>query len=265
VSLFRLSVVLLLVAPAVALTGCGGGGVPGPVDMTSVTMSVEWPVETQAMLWGLTRIVITVTGAGIATPVEAVIERPATSVTFDVPSGANRTFRLSGRNAAGTEIQLREAVVESLEANETVDLTLELYDPRDPADDTRAGASEIGTTGQSVCGHVLDRRAPGEADDDWVDWFRFTAQAGWTYEILTREVESDGPHAIAVYNGDAQLVVEDAGPNQSAVIDWEAPASGTFYVKVWLQTDNTHMIYCLKITGSEPSGTDTTHVNLTVR
>jgi len=262
----RLTVVLLLVAPAVVFTGFGGGGVgPAPVETTSVTMSVEWPVAPQAILYGLTRIVIKVTGAGIATPVEAVIERPASSVTFDVPSGQNRTFRLSGRNAAGTEIQLRETVVENLAANETVDLTVELYDTYDPDDDTRAGATEIGTNGQSVCDHVLDRRASGEAEDDWVDWFKFNAQNDWNYEIVTREVESNGAHAIAVYHGETQLAVEDAGANQGAALDWEAPATGTFYVKVWLPHDNTHMLYCLKISGEEPSGTEAAHVNLTVR
>ncbi|MGD9497704.1 MAG: PPC domain-containing protein [Armatimonadota bacterium] len=225
---------------------------------------MDWPAQTQAILPAVTRIVIRVTGPGIATPVEAVIERPNNSVTFDVPAGDNRVFRLSGRNAAGQEIQLRERVVERLEANSNVALTVELYDVRDPADNTQAGATEIGTGGQTVCGHVLDRQAPGEAADDWLDWYRFSAQAGRAYEIRTLEVSSSGPHALAVYQGDTQLAVDDAPANQGATLNWTAPAAGTYYLKVWLTQEGSHMLYCVKVTaGSEAGGL--AHVSLTVR
>jgi len=261
----RLTVAVIVVGLALVwAAGCGGGGgVPPVVETTSVTLAIEWPVQTQVILPTVTRINITVTGAGISPAVQAVIERPATSVTFDVPAGTNRTFRLSGRNSSGQEIQVRETLVEQLQAGAQVNLTVELYDSRDPGDNTRAGATEIGTNGQAVGPCVLDRRALGEANDDAVDWFRFSAQSGWRYEISTREVVSNGTHAIAVFNGDTQLAVADAAANQGATLNWTAPATGTFYVKVWLPQDNTHMTYYLKITSSEPASA--AHVNLTVR
>ncbi len=254
VARLTLSVAVVLL---VVLAGCGGGGgeIAPSIQTTSVTMSVDWPVATQAILPAVKRIVITVTGAGIDPPVEAVIVRPATSVTFEVPSGTNRQFRVVGKDEAGNEVQLREVAVQNLVANDTVELTVELYDVHDPADDTQAHATTVVPDGRTYCNRVLDHQSA--TDPDTVDWYRLEAQANHVYEIETVDVVSNIGHAVAVYSGDHQLLLDDAGPNGRVSLRLEPANAGVYYIKVFIGTHPGHVLYCLKVTGgAKPAGTD---------
>ncbi len=240
---------IVVLVCVVVVCGCGGGGenaTPPSAETTSVTFSIEWPVTTTAILSALHRVDIRVTGPGIDGAVEASIERPATSTTFDVPSGEDRLFSLSGKSAEGTEIQQRQGTVESLAANTHVELTFELYDPWDPTDDTSAGATAIQANGEGSGRHVLDRQATTNQDE--VDWFVFEAQAGARYEIETIGVESTARHAVAAHDGDQTLGAADAEADQGVHLVVTALKSGPCHIKVWLQHDDGGvMAYCLRV------------------
>jgi len=248
VNVHKVLLAMVVLVCVVVVCGCGGGedATPPSAETTSVTFAIEWPVTTTAILSALHRVDIRVTGPGIDGAVEASIERPETSTTFDVPSGEHRLFSLSGKNAEGAEIQSRQGTVEGLEANTHVELTFELYDPWDPTDDTSAGATAIQANGEPSGRHVLDRQATTNQDE--ADWFVFEAQAGAKYEIETIGVESTARHAVSAHNGDQALGVEDAEANQGVHLVCTAVTSGACYIKVWLPHDDGGvMAYCLRV------------------
>lgn len=68
-----------------------------------------------------------------------------------------------------------------------------------------------------------------------VDWATFSAQAGTTYWIETRNPESGVDTVLELYGSDGTTVLgsdDDGGDNQASRIKWVASSAGTYYLKV---------------------------------
>lgn len=75
--------------------------------------------------------------------------------------------------------------------------------------------------------------------DDEVDWLSFAANAGTTYIIETSRVGRNAASAVWLYDRDAktqltysQAATASTGDDHTVRIVWQAPASGTYYVKI---------------------------------
>jgi hypothetical protein len=119
----------------------------------------------------------------------------------------------------------------SLVVSETIPCREAAYEP----DDTRELARQITVGGdpQQRCFSVpcYDRYP----EPDTADWVTFKAQAGTTYELRTFDLGSRTDTVLALYDADGAMVTandDDADDSLASRIVWEAPTSGTCYVKV---------------------------------
>jgi hypothetical protein len=100
-------------------------------------------------------------------------------------------------------------------------------DAYEPGDGTCAGASPISVDAV----HQFHNLCP-VGDEDWV---RFNAQQGITYTLSTANVGADGNTVLLLYNQCAQptpAAESDPAFGNGADLVFEAPASGTYYLKV---------------------------------
>lgn len=70
---------------------------------------------------------------------------------------------------------------------------------------------------------------------DATDWVSFEAVAGQTYQIATLELQNYADTVIKLYDTDGKTVLahdDDSGPGLASRIEWQSPASGTYYVEV---------------------------------
>ena len=68
------------------------------------------------------------------------------------------------------------------------------------------------------------------------DWYRFTAQAGLTYDIRTFDLEAGADTVMTLYDTDCTTPLaqnDDVEPNNVASrIEWQAPTTGEYHVNV---------------------------------
>jgi PKD repeat protein len=68
------------------------------------------------------------------------------------------------------------------------------------------------------------------------DWYRFTAQAGLTYDIRTFDLEAEADTVMTLYDTDCSTPLaqnDDVEPNDVASrIKWQAPTTGEYHVNV---------------------------------
>ncbi|HMP05489.1 MAG TPA: PPC domain-containing protein, partial [Lacipirellulaceae bacterium] len=88
-----------------------------------------------------------------------------------------------------------------------------------------------------------------------VDWFSFPAYAGVDYE-LTAVLEALGQAALRVYDVDGVTILAEhvGSPGQPAVIHWQAPADGVFYVEVSAPDGAALGTYRLRLVGDDDHG-----------
>ncbi|WP_298820486.1 M4 family metallopeptidase, partial [uncultured Chloroflexus sp.] len=91
------------------------------------------------------------------------------------------------------------------------------------------------------------------------DWVFFAATAGYSYRIETLNLASCSDTVIYLYNSSGTLLAanDDGGGGWASRIDWIAPGSGNFYVKVVHYSSLAYgscTAYDLRVTGSNISG-----------
>jgi len=124
-------------------------------------------------------------------------------------------------------------------------------------DDTAVEARSI-TVGETQT-HNFDSLA----DEDWV---KFTASAGDTYVIETLNLSSAADTYLYLYDSDGSTLLaanDDYGGSLASRIEWEAPATGTYYVLVkhW----NPNVGGCGTIYGLSVSKGNQTYLPLVLR
>lgn len=123
------------------------------------------------------------------------------------------------------------------------------YEP----DDSAAAATTIGVNdpAQSHNFHV--------AGDN--DWLAFSANGGTVYTIRTFNLASESDTYLTLYDTDGSTLIEandDGGEGLASLIQWNAPASGVYYLKVRhysSSANGTTTGYDIEVTG-EVSGGD---------
>jgi|GEM_PF-2438291 len=94
-------------------------------------------------------------------------------------------------------------------------------------DNSSATAKPITTNGVA---QIHNFNVPG--DQDWVS---FTAQKGATYVINTSNLGPNADTVLALYGTDGATLLasnDDSNGTLASLINWKAPASGTYYVQV---------------------------------
>ena len=68
-----------------------------------------------------------------------------------------------------------------------------------------------------------------------VDWFKFDATMGQTYQILTTNLGVSADTVLSLYDQDTTTLLsenDDSGRTLASSIYWQAPANGVYYVRV---------------------------------
>jgi len=94
------------------------------------------------------------------------------------------------------------------------------------SDNTAANAKAI------MVGTTQSRNFDATGDQDWV---KFTAQSGVAYTVLTSNLGVNADTYLYLYGTDGTTLLasnDDYGGTLASRIDWQAPASGTYYVMV---------------------------------
>lgn len=110
-----------------------------------------------------------------------------------------------------------------------------------PIDNSYGGASTITINpadASTLTSQTHNFAVPGD-----VDWAKFVAQAGQTYHIYTDNLGANTDTVLSLYdqNGTTLLAQnDDSGETIASSIDWTAPSSGTYYIKVSDWNPNTN-------------------------
>ncbi len=126
-----------------------------------------------------------------------------------------RVTNFGGRGGANTGYTL---TVTSTTSSTTPDA----YEP-----DDSLGAARVITVGGAAQRHNF--HLPGDQD-----WVRFSATGGTTYIIETLNLGATSDTVLELYNGSGTRLAynDDYGGTLASRINWTAPASATFFVKV---------------------------------
>jgi len=95
------------------------------------------------------------------------------------------------------------------------------------------------------------------------DWVSFSAVAGINYVLETLNLGSNSDTYVYLYGTDAATIIDqddDGGPGLASRIEWTAPASGTYYVRVRHYSSaasGTNTEYDLRVTGVDSGAADT--------
>ena len=157
----------------------------------------------------LTTVLTNTTGLSGARRIKLAATTETTSTLYiQADSSGALTETTKGNNISGG-VQICTASADSLEN-----------------DNTAASAKTISIGSTQT--HNFD--APGDQD-----WVKFTAQSGTTYTIQTSNLGANADTYLYLYSTDGSTLLasnDDYGGTLASRIDWQAPASGTYYVMV---------------------------------
>ena len=163
-----------------------------------------------------------------------------------------RRFEISGIDSRGETPQHLNGVITLSDFGEPVDIQRPVHEGPDDHGDSPSTATEI-PVGEQLAGSV----------DSWLDfdYFRFQAEEGQRYEIVVSvELDLVDRAPTSFYGARATLYEPDGVTEASnfsrssgvggARIEWQAPASDTYYFKVEWEHDVT-VPYTLTVTPVE--------------
>ncbi len=138
---------------------------------------------------------------------------------------------------------------------------VEYFEDAKEVNDTAAQAPSAPTDGSTThASFFRDSNLDGAGETD-LDWFSFGASAGQTYAIETLNLQSDGNTSLRLYDTDGLTVLvlnDDRAPgDDSSLIEWVAPRTDQFFVRVHHGTDvGVYGSYDLKISALVPTDAD---------
>jgi Ca2+-binding RTX toxin-like protein len=171
--------------------------------------------------------------------------------TITIPAGASgTTFKISG---VGDN---------QLDGDQTVVIEASAAGFTSGSDSLLVTDSEGGGSGDdhgntASAATQVDVSSSSEGDIEYgkdVDWFRFDATEGVAYELRTSlDGLSDSTLTLYGPDGTTQLAFnDDADDSLASRIDWTAPATGTYYVRVAAYGDAQTGTYSLEVSGPPP-------------
>lgn len=150
------------------------------------------------------------------------------------PSDTTFYVRAQSNGTTGTDFSVSVAeshtlgdVGERVEAEELGEDGRDKFDSNGANDTSMGNANPVAVNAEAVLHTIMPKN-----DEDWI---AFEATANERYTIESNGIETYGDVVVCLYNSAGNMIqCDDDGGNNfgGRIADWQAPASGTYYVQV---------------------------------